>query len=134
MDWEAWAQRVGPILWSGGPDGEFQSLFAPGGTYEDPVNPATADIDAIEQMTRGAYPDWHQEITSVHGDDRGGVFEWVGRGNLGGRTPMVIHGCTVVTLDDDERIVRWRDYFDVAEIERNLGTTIQEAVHQGDGD
>jgi hypothetical protein len=128
MDWSSWAQRVEPILWSGGPTGEFRALFAPGATYADPVNEETEDLEAIEQMTRGGYPDWRQVITSAHGDDRGGAFEWVGTGNLGGKTPMEIHGCTIVSLDRDGLITRWRDYFDVKEIEKHLRTTIESAA------
>ena len=124
MDWADWARRVEPILWDGGSSGPFRALFAPGAVYADPVNQPTEDLEGIEAMTRGAYPDWCQEITSIHGDEGGCAFEWVGRGNLAGPAPMEIHGCTVIELDANGLITRWRDYFDVGEIERHLSGTL----------
>jgi limonene-1,2-epoxide hydrolase len=125
LDWAEWARAIEPILWCGGPEGPFAQLFAPGATYQDPVNATTSDLASIEAMTRGAYPDWGQQISAIHGDDSGAAFEWVGRGNLGGSTPMEIHGCTVVDIDRLGRVTRWRDYFDVKEIEGHLGTTME---------
>ena len=105
-----------------GPDGEFASLFAPGALFSDPVNPPTTDLAAIEAMTDASFPDWRQEIITVHGDEMAGAFEWIGRGTLGGTTPIVIHGCTVVDVDSDGLVTRWRDYFDLQEIEAQIGT------------
>jgi limonene-1,2-epoxide hydrolase len=135
MDWSRWATEIQPELWRGGPDGPFRQFFAPGATYEDPVNAVTEDLDGIEEMTRRSYPDWSQEITSVHGDEAGGSFEWIGRGHLVGKTPMEIHGATVVDIDEHGRITRWRDYFDLREIEAQLGSTMappDTAPDQGD--
>jgi hypothetical protein len=117
MNWPAWAARLETAL---GPDGDFHSFFAPGALFSDPVNAPTTDIAAIEEMTAASFPDWTQEITWVHGDDVAGVFEWVGRGTWGGTVPIEIHGCTVVDLDDAGLVTRWRDYFDLKEIEAQL--------------
>ena len=92
-------------------------MFAPGGTFSDPVSPPTTDLSAIEEMTGASFPDWRQEITWVHGDDGAGVFEWTGRGTLGGTIPIELHGCTVVDVDGGGLVTRWRDYFDLKEIE-----------------
>jgi hypothetical protein len=113
MDWASWGKRLERCL---GPEEDFQSLFAPGALFSDPVNAPTADLDAIEEMTNASFPDWRQEILSVHGDERGGAFEWIGRGTLGGTTPIEIHGCTMVDVDADGLVTRWRDYFDLNEI------------------
>lgn len=117
MDWRAWAERLEVAL---GPEGDFPSFFAPGATFSDPVNPPTEDIAAIEEMTNASFPDWRQEIVSVQGDDVAGAFEWIGRGTLGGSVPIEIHGCTVVEIDDRGLVTRWRDYFDLKEIETQL--------------
>ena len=71
-------------------------------------------------MTKASFPDWRQEILSVHGDETGGAFEWIGRGTLGGTIPIEIHGCTVVDVNEDGLVTRWRDYFDLKEIERQI--------------
>lgn len=117
MDWRAWAERLEHAL---GPEGDFPSFFAAGATFSDPVNPPTSDIASIEEMTKASFPDWRQEITSVHGDHEGGVFEWIGRGTLNGTVPIEIHGCTAVDVDGNGLVTRWRDYFDLKEIEAQL--------------
>ena len=114
MDWPSWAERLEHAL---GPDGDFPSFFAPGALFSDPVNEPTTDLAAIEAMTQASFPDWRQEITWVHGDDTGGAFEWIGRGTLGGTIPIEIHGCTVVDVDADGLVTRWRDYFDLHQID-----------------
>jgi len=118
MDWSSWEVDLTAAL---GPDGEFASLFAPGALFSDPVNPPTTDLAAIEAMTDASFPDWRQEIINVHGDETAGAFEWIGRGTLAGTTPIVIHGCTVVEVDSDGLVTRWRDYFDLQEIDAQIG-------------
>lgn len=119
MDWRAWAQRLEAAL---GPGGDFPSLFAAGAVFSDPVNPPTSDIASIDEMTKATFPDWRQEITSVHGDDVAGAFEWIGRGTLHGTVPVEIHGCTAVDVDERGLVVRWRDYFDLKAIEAQVQT------------
>ena len=101
MDWEAWGARAQEILTTSAPEGAFRTLFAPGAEFSDPVN----GPDYRRRRHRGddprqVYPDWRQEIVAVHGDDEGGAFEWIGRGTLGGTTPTVLHGCTMLEIDD----------------------------------
>ncbi len=103
-----------------GPEGDFPSFFAPGALFSDPVNAPTTDIAAIEEMTNASFPDWRQEITSVRGDDNGGAFEWIGRGTLGGTIPIEIHGCTAVDVNGSGLVTRWRDYFDLNEIDAQI--------------
>ncbi len=117
VDWTAWKATLEHCL---GPDGEFAALFAPGALFSDPVNEPTTDLQAIEAMTEASFPDWRQEIVSVHGDDQAGAFEWIGRGTLGGTVPIEIHGCTTVDVDSSGLVTRWRDYFDLNEIERQV--------------
>jgi limonene-1,2-epoxide hydrolase len=31
--------------------------------------------------------------------------------------PTVLHGCTMLEIDEQGLVVRWRDYFDLREIE-----------------
>jgi hypothetical protein len=117
MDWTSWGQRLEKAL---GPEGDFPSFFAPGALFSDPVNSPTPDIAAIEAMTQTSFPDWRQEILWVHGDDTGGAFEWIGRGTLGGTIPIAIHGSTVVDVDADGLVTRWRDYFDLKELDAQV--------------
>lgn len=128
MDWNDWASRIAVAL---GPDGkgQFQAFFASGALFSDPVNDPTTDLAAIEEMTAASFPDWRQEIISVHGDADGGAFEWIGRGTLGGTTPIEIHGCTMVDVNTEGLVVRWRDYFDLKEIEAQAGDPIDK-LHQ----
>ncbi len=117
MDWKSWVEKIESAL---GADGDFLSLFAPGALFSDPVNAPTTDIAAIEAMTNASFPDWRQQITSVHGDGSGCAFEWIGRGTLGGTTPIEIEGCTVLDVDDRGLITCWRDYFDLKAIDAQL--------------
>ena len=41
-------------------------------------------------------------------------------GTLGGTIPIEIHGSTVVDVDGDGLVTRWRDYFDLKEIDAQL--------------
>ena len=117
MHWASWAERLEKAL---GPEGDFPSFFAPGALFSDPVNSPTPDLAAIEEMTKSSFPDWRQEIIWVHGDDHGGAFEWIGRGTLGGTIPIEIHGSTVVDVDADGLVTRWRDYFDLHQIDEQV--------------
>jgi hypothetical protein len=100
MDWPSWAERLEHAL---GPDGDFKSFFAPGAVFSDPVNEPTEDLAAIEEMTQASFPDW-----------------WIGRGTLGGTIAIELHGCTVVDLDSDGLVTRWRDYFDLHQIDDQI--------------
>ncbi|HLI72237.1 MAG TPA: nuclear transport factor 2 family protein [Acidimicrobiales bacterium] len=129
MEWADWTARLATALGAGAKV-RLRELFAPGGVFTDPVTSGTTDIASVEDVTDASFPDWTQEITSTHGDDTGGAFEWVGRGTIGGTTPIEIHGCTMVDLDAKGRVTRWRDYFDLKEIEAQMGRSIEDA--QGD--
>jgi limonene-1,2-epoxide hydrolase len=128
MEWEAWTERVTGALGAGAKV-RLRELFAPGGIFTDPVTTRTTDIGSIEDMTDASFPDWSQEIISSHGEQAGGAFEWIGRGTLG-TTPIELHGCTMIELDADGQVTRWRDYFDLKEIETQLGNPIEQV--QGD--
>jgi hypothetical protein len=120
MDWTQWGEKVGRAL-SGDEPGGLRGLFASGGgDFTDPVNETTQDLRGIERQTRDHFPDWRQEVTAVFGGDRGGAFEWIGSGTLGGEIPILIHGCTMVEVDSDGLVTRWRDYFDMKEIEKQV--------------
>jgi limonene-1,2-epoxide hydrolase len=119
VDWEQWSERTQSTL-AVGSGNRFRDLFAPGGRFSDPVTAPTTDIASIEQITESSFPDWHQEITSIRGDASGCAFEWIGRGTLGGTTPLVIEGCTVVAIDSQGLVREWRDYFDLQAIDRQV--------------
>ena len=54
MDWDDWADRVARALGPNG-KGEFQTLFAAGALFSDPVNEPTTDLAAIEEMTEASF-------------------------------------------------------------------------------
>jgi limonene-1,2-epoxide hydrolase len=125
VDWEDWTERLKSAL---GADAtvRLRELFAPGGVFSDPVTKSTTDIKSVEDITDASFPDWQQEVTSSHGGPTGGAFEWTGRGTIGGNIRIEIHGCTMVELDPDGQVTRWRDYFDLKEIETQMGATIED--------
>jgi len=125
MDWQDWTKRLKTAL---GADAtvRLRELFAAGGVFSDPVTPLTTDIKSVEDITDASFPDWQQEVTASHGDPTGGAFEWIGRGTLGPRLRIEMHGCTMVELDTDGQVTRWRDYFDLKEIEAQMGATIED--------
>ena len=100
-------------------------MFAPGRRVHRSRHTKTTDIKSVEDVTDASFPDWQQEVTTAHGDPTGGAFEWIGRGTIGS-IRIEIHGCTMVDLDPDGQVTRWRDYFDLKEIEKQMGATIEE--------
>jgi limonene-1,2-epoxide hydrolase len=125
VDWEDWTKRLKLAL---GADAtvRLRELFAPEGVFSDPVTKSTTDIKSVEDITDSSFPDWQQEVTASHGDSTGGAFEWIGRGTIGGSIRIEMHGCTMVELDADGQVTRWRDYFDLKEIEAQMGATIED--------
>jgi limonene-1,2-epoxide hydrolase len=131
MEWADWTKRLSLAL---GADAKvrLRELFASGGVFSDPVTAPTTDIASVEDITDASFPDWQQEVTASHGDGTGGAFEWVGRGTLGHDIRIEMHGCTMVELDADGLVTRWRDYFDLKEIETQMGASIED--YQGNAD
>jgi hypothetical protein len=119
MDWEQLARDFERATDARLDDsGSFPALFAPGGTYQDPVNPPMSDFDELGRQTDEATPDWHCEITAIAGGEQAGAMEWIGRATLFGKAPFELHGCAYVEVDAEGKVTRWRDYFDIGEIER----------------
>lgn len=123
-DWPAWARKAERALDVGG-RGEWKSLFAPGATFADPATTTpTQDLGRISRQTRGLFPDWSQEITSIRGEDDWAVFEWVGRATYtpalgadgspapGAGTRIEMHGATIIEVDEHGLVTSWRDYLD----------------------
>jgi limonene-1,2-epoxide hydrolase len=125
VDWDDWTKRLKLAL---GADAtvRLRELFASDGVFSDPVTKSTTDIKSVEDITDASFPDWQQEVTASHGDSTGGAFEWIGRGTIGGTIRIEMHGCTMVELDTEGQVTRWRDYFDLKEIETQMGATIEE--------
>jgi hypothetical protein len=131
MEWDDWTTRLRSAL---GADAtvRLRELFAPDGVFGDPVTDSTTDIASVENVTDSAFPDWKQEVTCSLGGPAGGAFEWIGTGTLGGKTRVEIHGCTMVELDADGLVTRWRDYFDLKEVEKQMGATIEDYQDQAE--
>jgi hypothetical protein len=124
-DWARWAVRAVDTLTMtpGASDEAWVNLFAPGGTYEDPVTGRTADVASVFDVTRTSFPDWKMTVTSSAGNRRGGVVEWTSHGHLPHGPEVVLHGCSVIDLSSEGKILRWRDYFDMGEFDRQTAAT-----------
>jgi hypothetical protein len=118
--WRSWATRAVRTLTMspGASDDAWVALFSPGGTYEDPVTARTEDVASVWALTRSTFPDWSMEVQSAVGDAGGGAIEWVSQGHLPDGRPVSLHGCSVLHLSADGLVLRWRDYFDMGEFER----------------
>jgi SnoaL-like protein len=127
MDWQAWARKAERAIDVAG-RGDWKGLFAPGATFHDPATPGTTDLRAISRDTRDAFPDWTQEITSIRGGADWAVFEWIGRATYRAKDPgepghgaaIEMHGATIVEVDADGLVTRWRDYLDRKEPEQQI--------------
>jgi hypothetical protein len=126
-DWEAWARQVERALdVADRSDTDFQDLFAPDATFIDPTQVAsTKDLPDVSRATQAIFPDWTQEVTSIRGGDDFAAFEWIGRGTFtwnGKSTGRAIQmeGVTLVEVDADGLVTKWRDYFDMKSVEEQM--------------
>lgn len=120
VNWNKWATRAVDTLTMtpDATDADWVALFAPGGTYEDPVNARTEDVASVFAMTRATFADWSMRVTTAAGDERGGSIEWDGHGHLPHGPAVTLHGCSVIHSGTGGLVTRWRDYFDLGEFER----------------
>ena len=126
-DWDAWARRVEKALdVANRSDTDFQALFAPDATFIDPTQVAkTPELPEVSRATQAIFPDWTQEITSIRGEDDWCAFEWIGRGTFtwkGKSTGRAIEmeGVTLIDVDADGLVTKWRDYFDMKGVEEQM--------------
>lgn len=125
-DWDAWARRVERALdVAHRADTDFQDLFAPDATFIDPTQTkSTKDLPDVSRATQAIFPDWTQEVTSIRGDDDWAAFEWIGRGTFTYRDksgPAIeMEGVTLVEVDAEGLVTRWRDYFDMKSVEEKM--------------
>jgi limonene-1,2-epoxide hydrolase len=126
-DWDAWARRVEKALDAvNRSDTDFQDLFAPDAVFIDPTQTkSTADLPDVSRATQAIFPDWTQEVTSIHGDDAWAAFEWIGRGTFtwkGKSTGRAIamEGVTLIDVDAEGLVTKWRDYFDMKDVEEQM--------------
>jgi len=126
MDWESF---VGRVEEPGGPDG-FAALFADGGLFCDPVTPWTSDVRKVAEDTDRLFPDWRMRVDHLRAGAEWAVLEWTGTGTFGGGEPgddtvlggvdgggttVTVHGASVIEVDGQEKVTRWRDYLDTNE-------------------
>ena len=127
MDWEAWARRAEQAL-AFEQEGRWRDLFASDAIFGDPNTPSTTDLRSVQRGTARVFPDWRQEITTIRGGDDWAVFEWIGRATYAGRgpddpvagSPVEMHGASIIEVDGDGLVTRWRDYLDRKEPEDQL--------------
>jgi limonene-1,2-epoxide hydrolase len=120
VNWQEWARRAVDTLTMTpeATDAAWVALFAPGGTYQDPVTACTTDVASVFAVTRATFADWRMTVTGTSGDAGGGAIEWVSGGHLPQGKAVALHGCSVLQLSPEGAVVRWRDYFDLGEFER----------------
>jgi limonene-1,2-epoxide hydrolase len=120
VNWTSWAMSaVGTLtMGPGATDAAWVALFAPAGTYQDPVTARTRDVASVYALTRATFADWRMVVTKASGDGGGGAIEWVSNGHLPHGPAVTLHGCSVIVLNPHGLVVRWRDYFDMGEFER----------------
>ena len=129
MDWQTFAREFEQLTDARqeGSHDRWRSRFALGGTFQDPVNAPTTDYDEVIKQTQTATPDWHMRVTHVAAGETSAALEWIGEATLFGKAPITIHGCTVIEVDGDGLITRWRDYMDLKEIERQAADVFRES-------
>ena len=120
-DWDAWARRVEKALdVATRKDTDFQDLFAPNASFIDPTQTKTTDeLPDVSRATAHIFPDWTQEVTSIRGDDTWAAFEWIGRGTYK-TTKVEMEGVTLVDVDEQGLVTKWRDYFDMKGVEEQF--------------
>jgi hypothetical protein len=126
-DWDAWARQVEKALdVVHRTDTDFQDLFAPDATFIDPTQTKTTkDLPDVSRATQAIFPDWTQEVTSLRGNADFAAFEWIGRGTFswkGKSTGRAIEmeGVTLIEVDAQGLVTRWRDYFDMKSVEEQM--------------
>lgn len=126
-DWDGWARQVEKALdVAHRSDTDFQDLFAADATFIDPTQVAkTPELPEVSRATQAIFPDWTQEVTSIRGTDDFAAFEWIGRGTFtwkGKSTGRAIEmeGVTLVDVDADGLVTKWRDYFDMKGVEEQM--------------
>ena len=133
MDWEAWARRAEQAL-DVAKHGDWKGLFAESATFGDPHTPSTNDLRSISRQTRKVFPDWTQEITTIRGGENWAVFEWIGRGTFsmpdmpGAGAKVTMHGATIIEVNDQGLVTKWRDYLDRKEPEEQILAAISSST------
>ncbi len=130
MDWQAWARRFESVH---GPE-EFADLFADGGTFCDPVTPPTTDVRKVASDTDGIFPDWSQTVDLIRGGQDWAVFEWTGTGTFnagdGRSAGIVMQGATVIEVDAEGKVTRWRDYLDTNEPTQQIRKALEKGSEE----
>jgi hypothetical protein len=125
-DWDAWARQVERALdVVNRSDTDFQNLFAADAVFIDPTQTkSTAELPDVSRATQAIFPDWTQEVTSIRGGDDWAAFEWIGRGTFTWKgkagEAVEMDGVTLVEVDSEGLVTRWRDYFDMKGVEEQM--------------
>jgi len=124
-DWKDWARRVERALDAKTrTDNDFQALFAADGVFVDPTQTAsTEDLPEVSRRTEAIFPDWTTEVTRIDGNQGWAVFEWIGRGTFKS-TAIEMEGITLVDVDGQGLVTRWRDYFDMKAVEEQFRSAL----------
>ncbi len=126
MEWPAWARTFESVH---GPE-DFAGLFAAGGTFCDPVTPDTTDVRKVARDTDAIFSDWSQTVDRIRGGPDWAVFEWTGTGTFDagdGRTArIVMQGATVIEVDAEGKVTRWRDYLDTNEPAQQIRKALED--------
>lgn len=122
---------------SGRPDvDKIMAYFAPGGTYE-PLVPATARQVAGPDMAAAferQFDTYHECRCEIHASAAMGNFVFTERSDhvtlYAGNKKVTSRVCAVFELDDDARIVSWREYWDTGDIMKQMGLTAEQLAEK----
>jgi len=122
---------------SGRPDvDKIMGYFAPGGTYQ-PLVPATARQVAGPEMAAAfdrQFNTYHECRCEIHASAAMGSFVFTERSDHvtlhAGNKKVTSRVCAVFELDDDARIVSWREYWDTGDIMKQMGLTAEQLAEK----
>lgn len=122
---------------SGRPDvDKIMGYFAPGGTYQ-PLVPAKARQVAVPEMAAAfdrQFNTYHECRCEIHASAAMGNFVFTERSDHvtlhAGNKKVTSRVCAVFELDDDARIVSWREYWDTGDIMKQMGLTAEQLAEK----
>jgi limonene-1,2-epoxide hydrolase len=118
---------------SGRPDVDrILSYFAPGGTYQ-PLVPSTPQQVAGPEMAAALdrqFNTYHECRCEIHAAAAMGRFVFTERSDHvtlhDGDKKVTSRVCAVFELDQQRRIVSWREYWDTGDITKQMGLTAEQ--------
>jgi limonene-1,2-epoxide hydrolase len=122
---------------SGRPDtSKIMAHFAPGGSYQ-PLVPATpkqvAGPDLAAALDR-QFNTYHECRCEIHASAAMGAFVFTERSDHvtlhAGNKKVTSRVCAVFELDNESKIISWREYWDTGDIMKQMGLTAEQLAEK----